>query len=211
MTKRKCCARCTRPEAYCYCSGLEPVNTCARVVILQHPSEQKHPLNTARILALGLNNCQIIRGEDFTEHDELNALLEANRGNVWLLFPGEQACSPEDVRATSVASGNAPLVVVLDGTWRKASKIWHLSRNLQQLPKVALTDIAESAYRIRKAPAKGQLSTLEAVSTLLHELGQSSGSLQPMQQAFHRMIDLQIKAMGQDVFRRNYPQFAQEN
>ncbi len=210
MTKRKCCERCSRPIAYCYCQGLELAKNCTKIIVLQHPSERKHPLNTARILALGLDNCELIRGENFANNDYLNQQIAVNRDNCWLLFPGENARTPAQVREASAERNTPPLIIVLDGTWRKARKIWHLSPNLQSLPLVALNEVPESNYRIRKAPKAGQLSTLEAVSSLLIGLGQSTGSLKPMEQAFHRMIDLQIEAMGMETFRQNYPHFIEE-
>ena len=208
VTGRKCCNRCLRPLAYCYCQSLEPTENRAEIIILQHQSEQKHPLNTARILTLGLDNCLLLKGEDFTAHDDLNRKIAANTGNCWLLFPGEHAQTPAEVSAESIEKGSTPLIIVLDGTWRKARKIWHLSTNLHKLPFVALNDLAESNYRIRKAPKAGQLSTLEAVAALLTGLGQSPDSLKPMEYAFVKMIDMQIETMGADTFRQNYPQFA---
>ena len=38
-----------RPESQCYCQGLVVETAKLEIIILQHPSERKHPLNTARI------------------------------------------------------------------------------------------------------------------------------------------------------------------
>ena len=45
------------------------------LLILQHPKETRHPLNSARIAQLGIRNCEILVGEDFTENDRLQNLL----------------------------------------------------------------------------------------------------------------------------------------
>jgi DTW domain-containing protein YfiP len=59
---------------------------------------------------------------------------------------------------------------VLDATWRKSRKMLHLNPGLQTLPRLALEDVPASAYRIRKAHAPHQLSTLEAVAHALVQL-----------------------------------------
>ncbi|WP_422450168.1 MULTISPECIES: DTW domain-containing protein [unclassified Endozoicomonas] len=62
---RPLCPRCQRPETQCYCSALKEEIACMDIIILQHPRESRHPLNTARILELGIGNCEVWVGEDF--------------------------------------------------------------------------------------------------------------------------------------------------
>lgn len=67
-SRRKVCKNCMkqfhfrRPEVVCWCSGLPqpPLPTKSRIVILQHPAEQKRCLRTAPMLALGLENGKCI-------------------------------------------------------------------------------------------------------------------------------------------------------
>jgi DTW domain-containing protein YfiP len=49
------CSRCLRPTAHCLCPLIPSLDSRTRVLLLQHPSEVNHALNTARLAALGLN------------------------------------------------------------------------------------------------------------------------------------------------------------
>ena len=51
---RSQCPRCLRPESHCLCALIPQLDSRTRVLLLQHPSEVNHALNTARLAALGL-------------------------------------------------------------------------------------------------------------------------------------------------------------
>ena len=192
------CPRCKRPEPSCYCKDLHPEPAAVEILILQHPTETRHPLNSARIAELGINNCEIMVGEDFSDSDSLREKM-TNR-KTCLLFPSEEATTTPQF----VEQYNLPeLCIVLDGTWRKAKKIYFLNPVLQHLPAVTLSEIAPSNYRIRKAPGDQSISTIEATVSFLREAtGESSH--QNCLDAFDTMINLQIRAMGQQTFQQNY-------
>src|SRR5690606_8570550 len=64
---RPTCSRCQRPLSHCLCSLIPDLDSRTRVLILQHPSEASHALNTARLAALGLRNAELRVGEVFDE------------------------------------------------------------------------------------------------------------------------------------------------
>jgi DTW domain-containing protein YfiP len=163
------------------------------VLILQHPSESGHALNTARLAALGLVNAQLRIGEVFDD-------LAIDDGlDSYLLFPGDQALSLEELRERSEPCR----LIVPDGTWRKARKLLHLNPRLASLPRVALPEGLVSRYRLRKAPLPGALSTLEALVAALNGL-EGSARFDALLRPFEALIDGQIEAMGADVFQRNH-------
>ncbi len=162
--------------------------------------ESRHPLNTARILEMGISNCEVWTGEDFSTHPSLQKALREK--NCYLLFPGANAKASTEVLETTTPE----VIIVLDGTWRKAKKIYYCNPQLQQLPCIELTDLPISDYRIRKAPDKGALSTVEATVTLLRQANQNPVAHQPLLDTFGLMIEQQINAMGQETFLKNYPQ-----
>jgi len=167
-----------------------------RVLLLQHPSEVNHALNTARLAALGLNNAQLVVGEVF---EDLPTLLNVPGYQARLLFPADDA-QPLKVY---VPEDQPLLLVVPDGTWRKARKLLHLNPLLAALPRVTLAEGAVSRYRLRKAPGPGALSTVEAIVQALEVL-ESPASFAPLLKPFDALIDGQIAAMGPDVFNRNH-------
>jgi len=166
------------------------------VLLLQHPSEVSHALNTARLAAWGLNNAELIVGEVF---EDLPRLLNQPGYQARLLFPGEDAQPMQAYGATS----EPLLLVVPDGTWRKARKMLHLNPLLAALPRVTLAEGGVSRYRLRKAPGPGALSTVEAIVQALESL-EAPASFAPLLKPFEALIEGQIAAMGEEVFQRNH-------
>ncbi|WP_350616414.1 DTW domain-containing protein [Pseudomonas sp. HY7a-MNA-CIBAN-0227] len=190
------CPRCMRPASHCLCALIPSLDSRTRVLLLQHPSEVNHALNTARLAALGLENAQLVVGEVF---DDLPALLNPPGYQARLLFPAEGAQPLQPY----TPSDEPLLLVVPDGTWRKARKLLHLNPLLAALPRVTLAEGAVSRYRLRKAPGPGALSTVEAIVQALQVL-EAPASFEPLLRPFEALIEGQIAAMGEEVFQRNH-------
>ncbi|MDF3195860.1 DTW domain-containing protein [Pseudomonas sp. 1928-m] len=192
------CPRCTRPTERCLCALIPCLPSRTRVLILQHPSEVKHALNTARLAALGLSNAELLVGEVF---ESLAALLQQPGYRACLLFPGEQAQAL--VEFAEQHSELPLLLVVPDGTWRKARKLLHLNPLLAALPRVVLLAGLQSRYRLRKAPMPGALSTIEAIVTALNTV-EAPVCFDALLKPFEVLIEGQIEAMGEQTFQRNH-------
>jgi DTW domain-containing protein YfiP len=174
------------------CALIPSLTSETQVLILQHPSETAHALNTARLAALGLRNAELLVGESFS------ALADDGHAN-YLLFPG-----PDAVPLESLVDSTTPLrLVVPDGTWRKARKLLHVNLELAALPRVSLPAGLVSRYRLRKAPEPGALSTLEAIVTALNIL-EGDGRFDALLRPFEALIEAQIQAMGAEVYQRNH-------
>ncbi|MFT0212670.1 DTW domain-containing protein [Pseudomonas sp. F1_0610] len=187
------CPRCVRPQKQCLCKLIPSLKSNTRVWILQHPSEQKHALNTARFVALGLCDCQLQVAEDFAA---LKDKLATN--GSYLLFPHAEAKAVE-----TLPLGEVKQLIVLDGTWRKAKLLLHLNPWLAALPKLSLTVEHASRYRLRKAPNAQSLSTIEAVVACLSVL-EPDTDFSPLLNPFEALIEGQISAMGQKIYKKNY-------
>ncbi|WP_043310602.1 tRNA-uridine aminocarboxypropyltransferase [Pseudomonas sp. ML96] len=188
------CERCTRPQTHCLCHLIPRLESRTRVLILQHPDEVGHALNTARLAALGLANAELIVGENFADL-RLDPAYRA-----CLLFPGEAA---QSLPLTAESDGRPLLLVVPDGTWRKARKLLHLNPQLAALPRVCLPEGLQSRYRLRKAPGEGALATIEAIAYAL-QLQEPETRFDDLLRPFDALIEGQIAAMGEDTFQRNH-------
>ena len=187
-----------RPQTHCLCALIPQLDSRTRVLLLQHPSEVSHALNTARLAALGLTNAQLRVGEVF---DDLDELINVPGYQARLLFPGDDA---QVLPAHESAEASLPLLLVVpDGTWRKVRKLLHLNPLLAQLPRVTLPQGAVSRYRLRKAPGPGALSTLEAIVQAL-EILEAPTSFAPLLRPFEALIEGQIEAMGAETYERNH-------
>ena len=190
------CPRCLRPITHCLCALIPSLDSRTRILLLQHPSEVNHALNTARLAALGLNNAQLVVGEVF---DDLATLLNPPGYQARLLFPADDAQSLQ----TYTPSDQPLLLIVPDGTWRKARKLLHLNPLLAALPRVTLAGESVSRYRLRKAPGPGALSTVEAIVQALQVL-EAPTSFDALLKPFDALIDGQIAAMGAAVYEKNH-------
>ncbi|WP_095080212.1 tRNA-uridine aminocarboxypropyltransferase [Pseudomonas sp. Irchel s3h17] len=193
---RNRCARCLRPQTHCLCPLIPSLDSRTRVLLLQHPCEVSHALNTARLAALGLNNAELIVGEVF---EDLPTLLNPPGYQARLLFPADDAQPMQAYAATD----KPLLLVVPDGTWRKARKMLHLNPLLAALPRVTLADGGVSRYRLRKAPGPGALSTVEAIVQALQVL-EAPTSFEPLLRPFEALIEGQIAAMGEETYQKNH-------
>ncbi|WP_413794538.1 MULTISPECIES: tRNA-uridine aminocarboxypropyltransferase [unclassified Pseudomonas] len=190
------CPRCHRPQSHCLCPLIPSLDSRTGVLLLQHPSEVNHALNTARLAALGLRNAELIVGEVF---EDLPRLLDQPGYQARLLFPADDA---QPLQAYTPAD-EPLLLVVPDGTWRKARKLLHLNPLLAALPRVTLAEGGVSRYRLRKAPGPGALSTVEAIVQALQVL-EAPASFAPLLRPFEALIEGQIAAMGEQTYQRNH-------
>lgn len=192
------CGRCQRPHSHCLCALIPQLQSRTRVLILQHPEESRHALNTARLAALGLVNGELQVGEQFAD---LASWLADPAYQACLLFPGDDA---QPLASMAISAQERPLLLVVpDGTWRKARKLLYLNPLLAALPRVCLPVGLESRYRLRKAPMAGALSTLEAIVVALEAL-EAPRSFAALLQPFEALIDGQIAAMGETTYQRNH-------
>ena len=195
---RTLCPNCQRPTNYCYCAQITSEYADIDLVILQHPKETRHPMNTARIAELGIKNCDIWVGEDFTDHQPLQELIHHTQ--CYLLFPGPKAQDSQQI----LQQQKPETLIIIDGTWRKARRIYHCNALLHTLPALSLNHDQLSGYRIRKAPSDKALSTIEAIVFLLRQASQSPEAHQSLLDAFNHMIQMQIHTMGEEVYQKNY-------
>lgn len=190
------CERCARPASHCLCALIPSLPSRTRVLVLQHPSEVGHALNTAGLAVLGLCNAEAAGWRAFRRGD----LAGTGLPGLPAVSRRAGACAGRDGRR---GRRRALLLVVPDGTWRKARKLLHLNPALAALPRVSLAEGMASRYRLRKAPGEGALSTIEAIAAALDEL-EAPRTHEALLKPFDALIEGQIAAMGEDTYRRNH-------
>jgi DTW domain-containing protein YfiP len=197
-SRRASCAACLRAQSACICAWVRPVAPRPALLILQHPLEVANAKNSARLLHLCVAGSALAVGERF-DPAELDALLHADGRTPLLLYP--ETPGVVAVEADKLPPADQVRLVVLDATWRKSRKMLHLNPALQCLPRLALREMPASNYRIRKAHAPDQLSTLEASA---HALGQVTGDMAliaPLFDAFDGFVQQQAAFVPPTVAR----------
>jgi DTW domain-containing protein len=190
--QRKTCPNCQRPLPVCYCSALVQVTNTIKVLIIQHPLEQKHPFNTGRMAHLCLSNSELIVAETLSEIQLASSLKTPSAllypSLPWLANISEMEPENED----STVHSKIQQLIVIDATWNKSKKILHLHPALQKLPRHHLKGNLSSNYQIRKTTVANGLSTLESIVKALNTIEpKREGEFEAMLQPFEMMIALQ--------------------
>ncbi len=188
---RAICSRCRRPQSACWCEALVPVEARTRVVFLQHPRESRVAIGTARIAQLGLTRSELHEGISFSDNARIQELL--SQPGTALLFPGEGAVAPGELAEPPET------LLVIDGTWPQARKMFALNPALQSVPRIGFVPEKPGNYRIRREPAAHCVATVEAVVEVLAAFERDRARFEPLIRAFDSMVDHQIAAKAARV------------
>ncbi len=195
--KRRYCSHCRYPIQVCLCASIKKIQSSLKLVILQHPDEVSHAKNTARLVKLSIEDTQIIVGESAEDFAEFRRNCDTRPKDYLIIFPNQHSQAMETVLTPTTAASVTHLILI-DGTWRKAKKIWQLNPWLQQLNSVHFKFPPQNHYRMRKTHVESSLSTLEAAAYSLNYLSQLDCSglltlLDAMQHQIERFIPEQVK------------------
>ncbi len=186
------CYCCDKPQSMCVCSYLRPIPNAVGVHILQHRREHRHALGTARLLRLGLASVHI-HVLDLQGKGGVSTPVALPEG-AGLLYPSADA---RDL-ATLSEDERPDHLVVIDGTWAHANRIYRDNPWISDLPHYGLSPSEGSRYRIRTEPRPECLSTVESVVAALRCLQPDLNGTEMLDSAFDRMIDAQIAASSRE-------------
>nr|WP_272873594.1 tRNA-uridine aminocarboxypropyltransferase [Aliamphritea spongicola] len=139
--------------------------------MLTHPRELPKPTNTGRLVTEVLGESARLVEWSRVEPDE-ELLRLAEKGALALIYPGEGSTELSTALADAGLSARLKGLVVLDGTWQEARKMFNKSPYLQNLPRIALEASEASRYNLRRNQKAEGLCTAECVVYVLQVLGQ---------------------------------------
>ena len=189
---RHYCQTCLRPKTACICQFVSKVENRVRVLVLQHPSEVKQSKGTLTLLAHSLAHCQVIVGEDFSDNLELRQILAHYQERVFLLYPSENA---EALPGTGeLAEGlEEYCLILLDATWKKAYRMFMLSKPLHTITHCRLPEGIQGQYVILTTKKAHALSTLEACCYALGALEKAEQKYTGLLAAFNQFNQFQLR------------------
>ena len=189
---RQHCLICERPLPACICKFFTPIENKTQVIVLQHPSEVKQSKGTVTLLVNSLKNCKVIVGENFSQNNTLLEILSLFKGDVALLYPSEHARTIDESKVFSGDINKPKCLLVLDGTWKKAYRLYMLNPFLHNIPHLTLPASIEGEYVIRKTKKAQALSTLEACAHALSLLEQSPAKYKALIDNFIKFNQFQL-------------------
>ncbi len=173
------------------------------LVLLMHKKEFYKPTNSGRLLVdLFPGNSFVFCWRRLEPQAELLALLQDPQRQCCILFPGEEGDPrvyhqwPQLNEQDSVAK--RPTLIILDGTWKQARRMFNLSPYLADLPVISVEHKLTSTYFTRQAAHWHYLSTAESVGLALQQVGDLAASKAVL--AYFAEFNRRYAAIRQNTF-----------
>jgi len=171
----KRCDHCMMATFTCMCQWRKELDCELQFILIMHRKEVLKPTNTGRLIAdLFPNNTQVFLWDRTEPSPELLEAINHSPQNTFVLFPSDTAQPLREHTAKHREQNNQTMtIVLLDGTWKQATKMMRLSPWLQHLPHATVTlDTLPMVDFIRKAQDSDQLSTAQAAAYSLINHGE---------------------------------------
>lgn len=170
------CDACQLARFACICPWRPELKACSEFVLLMHTDEVFKPTNTGRLIADILPHQTHAFCWSRTEPaQELLDLLSDPQRRCLIVFPADTRdanTKPRTVVAELPDDGKINTFILLDGTWKQSGRMFHLSRWLEEIPCVVLSEALVRGYAVRKSHQEHYLSTAEAASLCLEMAGE---------------------------------------
>lgn len=190
------CYRCFKAAVTCICASIAPVNNRTPVTILQHTRERNRAIGTARFATLGLRRVRLV----------VHGPKDGPAPALSPLPPGMALLYPNDSASADVPAEPPSQLLVLDGTWHHARRLFFSDPALATMPRfsfgVSSGGEPQSRYRIRREPAAHCMSTVEAIVRALKLLEPDTDGLDALLNAFDAMVSKQERYVARQQLRR---------
>lgn len=161
------CTDCGLLRQSCICQDLEPVDPGLDVHLLIHDTEFFRQSNTGRLANRLLANSRIFRYGAKNQPLDWEELAPVDRQG-FVLYPSPHA---EVASPNTLASFQAPYLLVLDGSWSQTRAMYQRNPALHGLRKLSLPPGPPPRWTQRRSPQSTHYCTLEALIHLFNALG----------------------------------------
>ena len=181
---REMCFDCARPVATCHCHTIPRVLNRTELLLVQHIRERSHPFNTARMVKSAFSN--VVSVVDYAEAmPKYDSRLHPRAA---LLYPSKSSQLLNELDSESPPEQ----IVVLDGTWHQAKRLFRNWPALNHIPHFRLALGEPGQYRIRLEPDEHSLSTVEAIVAAYKVLEPDLAGLDQLLNSFNTMVSTQL-------------------
>jgi DTW domain-containing protein YfiP len=176
------CPHCLMAEFACFCHHRENQDSPIDFILLFHRDEIHKPTNSGRLIAdLFPKNTQAYIWSRTEPQQTLLDHIISKQGNCTILFPNTETAQAQkrQTRITAPSSNKNDekhTFIILDGTWKQASKMFHQSEWLKDIPHFEINSEAQRSFLVRHSSHQMQFATAEVTAMLFDALGHSKHS-----------------------------------
>ncbi|GGB63189.1 DTW domain-containing protein [Shewanella inventionis] len=169
------CELCLLGELFCTCKYRQYLATQVSFMLLMYNDEVLKPTNSGRLIADLIPDTHAFLWTRTDPDQAMFAVLNDDRYQPYLVFPQQYIENQQPIvnqilpHDLGQAQGNKkiPLLIMLDGSWREAIKMYRKSPYLHQMPVLSFAPEALATYALRKGSHDFQLGTAEVASLAL--------------------------------------------
>ena len=169
------CEQCLLGELFCTCKHRQYLTTQVSFMLVMYNDEVLKPTNSGRLIADLIPDTHAFLWTRTNTNKEMLALLESPKYQPYLVFPqqyienDQQVVNQINVQQWCGVDGKSkqPLLVMLDGSWREAIKMYRKSPYLHHMPVLSFDPQTLATYALRKGSHDFQLGTAEVAALAL--------------------------------------------
>lgn len=169
------CELCLLGELFCTCKHRQYLTTQVSFMLIMYNDEVLKPTNSGRLIADLIPDTHAFLWTRTNTDQQMLALLEDPHYQPYLVFPqqyieNKQPVVNQIMPQTLLQPSDkvkTPLLVMLDGSWREAIKMYRKSPYLHQMPVLSFAPETLATYALRKGSHDFQLGTAEVASLAL--------------------------------------------
>lgn len=174
-----------------------------------HPKEYRKTKNTTGHLThKSLPNSALYVGINFSEHPKINALLQDETNECFLLYPKEDSIK---LNHEKIHSQKNIVIFIIDSTWACSRKILRENVFFKEMKTISFEHKLRSAFHIKTQPNALCLSTIESTLCVLELLNQQNlealeqEQLKQFLNPFNAMVDYQLNCARNNTIRYKKP------
>ena len=195
---REHCEGCALVKEFCICELKKNLESKVNFILLTHSNELKKRTNTGVIIERNMKSTRVIEWMRKEPSKELLDIINSEL-DVYLLYPDieefqdktfenlpnkdKEILSDKELLETScikiaddLSQGNEKYIIILDGTWQEAQKMFNRSEYLKNIKRLSLTPENLSEYKLRRKKDENHLCTVEAAIITLMKFGENENS-----------------------------------
>ena len=185
------CSLCQISKQHCICHLRQSQKSHLAFCLFMYDSEVLKPSNTGRLIADCFEDTHAFLWSRTEIDPKIIELLNSDKYQPFIVFPKDYASEDQiyfeekpdadQCRHSEINLDKTPLLILLDGTWREASKIFRKSPYLKRLPILSIPSKSlekdnHSTYSLRNSDKLGYLGTAEVAAKIVEMFGEKKNA-----------------------------------